>query len=161
MTQPFHSKHCFTQGKWKFISTQTCMWMFIATLFAINGPKLETAQMCINRQLAKQTVEHPSNGILLGNKEWPLIYETAWLNLKIMMLQWRSQIKRVHTICFCYINSELCKFMPSDKTLLRGWEAGRNRRAWLQRKLLRQWKHLSWLSWLLVYVCESHQTVHF
>ena len=43
--------------------------MFIATLFAINSPKLEIAQMYINRQLAKQTVDHPSNGILLGNKK--------------------------------------------------------------------------------------------
>ena len=35
------------------------MWMFIATLFAINSPKLETAQMCINRQLAKLWNIHP------------------------------------------------------------------------------------------------------
>lgn len=43
---------------------------------------------------AKQTVVHPYDGILLGNKRNDLIHATTWLNLKVMMLSERSQIKK-------------------------------------------------------------------
>lgn len=55
--------------------------------------------------------------------------------------------------------------MPSDKTVVTwGW-AGREEQEGLitKRKNLGQWKHLSLIAIMAsqVYVCESHQTVHF
>lgn len=50
--------------------------MFIAALYR-NIPKLETAQISINRRMDKQIVVYPYKEILLGNKN-----TNTWMNLK-------------------------------------------------------------------------------
>lgn len=50
--------------------------MFIAALYR-NSPKLEIAQISINRRMDKQIVVYPYKEILLGNKN-----TNTWMNLK-------------------------------------------------------------------------------
>lgn len=69
--------------------------------------------MPINRQMKKQTVEHPYNVILLSDRgnEWRL--STAQSNLKIIVLSEISQAKKESIL---YLeNFSKCKLLCSDR----------------------------------------------
>ena len=53
------------------------MFKNVRSSFICNSPKLETTQMSVSRRTDKQTVIHPYNEILQGNKKMRMLMHAA------------------------------------------------------------------------------------
>lgn len=102
MIQSFHSLVCTQRSK--------SLWPHKNLLVNVHRRQ---PQMSVNRWMDKQIVVHLYSGILLKTVERKelLVHATAWMNLKIMVLNERRQA-RVFTVWFhCQDNCILYKYI--------------------------------------------------
>ena len=90
----------FTQLIWKLLSTrklaQECYCSFIH-----HHPKLETAKMFFRRQVCKQNVVQPRNGIIQWLKEMSFYQPTKsheWILNAYFQVK-EVKVKRLHSLC--------------------------------------------------------------
>ena len=102
---------------------KACTWMFIEALFVI-AKNWKQTQMSINRWIDKQIVVYPYSEILRKKEKKLLIYVMTWVNLKITMLNERSQEKRCIVQCMIKNIHTKLKWQKADQWLPEDREEG-------------------------------------